>query len=304
MVALRPNSNLRKIAITIIAVFTGVILFYAFLEIDFSGGTSVDRIDVIAESDQKFRNSSESEKVLISKETPKSTSNATPTNPNVLTQKSISLKKKEIPDSDRDQKEAREHLNIKSKKQASNLNSNEKLSVTDLDFYSDITVEIQGEPLSALREQFDSAIGASAPLVKAITLDGDEVYVGGEGYFNLIIVLAHWCPHCRNEVRELTDYLKEADIPGNLKIYSLATSIRSDRPNYPPHEWFESEKWPIPVIVDNEKSDISFHYGVSSYPFFILIDDKGKILSRKPGRIGVEGFQNLFRNIEKIRTDN
>ena len=192
----------------------------------------------------------------------------------------------------------------KSNERTKNFSSNEGLYSKDSDFYSNVTVEIQGDALPPLRDQGDSAIGTKAPIIKGISLEGDEIYIGEEGYYNLIIVLAHWCPHCRNEVRELTKFFKEVDIPSNLKLISLATSIRSDRPNYPPHEWFEHEKWPLPVVVDTAQSEIAIHYGVTSYPFFILIDDKGNIQSRRPGRLGIEGFENLFRNLEKHRSDN
>ena len=193
---------------------------------------------------------------------------------------------------------------IKSNEGSKKPDHNEGLISRDPDFYSNISVEIQGDALPPLGDRGDSAIGTKAPIIRGISLEGDEIYIGGEGYYSLIIVLAHWCPHCRNEVRELTKFLKDVEVPSNLKLISLATSIRSDRPNYPPHEWFEQEKWPLPVVVDTSQSEIAIHYGVTSYPFFILIDDKGNIQSRRPGRLGIEGFENLFSNLEKVRSDN
>ena len=213
-----------------------------------------------------------------------------------LAQKSISVKDAES--------KTEEPLTIKSYEGTKKSNRNEGLISRDSDFYSKISVEIQGDALPPLGDRGDSAIGTKAPIIRGISLEGDEIYIGGEGYYSLIIVLAHWCPHCRNEVRELTKFLKDVEVPSNLKLISLATSIRNDRPNYPPHEWFEQEKWPLPVIVDTSQSEIAIHYGVTSYPFFILIDDKGNIQSRRPGRLGVEGFENLFRNLEKVRSDN
>ena len=83
-------------------------------------------------------------------------------------------------------------------------------------------------------------------------------------------------------------------MPEGIRILSLATSIDSSRANYPPHEWFANEGWPIPVIVDNSNSDIARAIGVSSFPFYVVIDSTGNVSLRIAGRIGVERLERLF----------
>ena len=278
---------------------TAVMLLYGYGEFESSKDEKVISRGIDSNSDRT--NVRNIVPTMASVNSPMQTKQLAPTVTPIpeLAQKSISVKEIESPDS-----KGAETKGEKSNERTKKFSSNEGLYSKDSDFYSNVTVEIQGDALPPLRDQGDSAIGTKAPIIKGISLEGDEIYIGEEGYYNLIIVLAHWCPHCRNEVRELTNFFKEVDIPSNLKLISLATSIRSDRPNYPPHEWFEHEKWPLPVVVDTAQSEIAIHYGVTSYPFFILIDDKGNIQSRLPGRLGIEGFENLFRNLEKHRSDN
>ena len=219
----------------------------------------------------------------------------------VLTEKSISVKEGEVEDLGDKPRKGRKSSDTESNEKSNKSDLSDGLLPDDLDFYSKVSVIIEGDALPPSRERFDSAIGKKAPVVKGISLEGKDIYIGGEGYYHLIIILAHWCPHCRNEVRELTNYLKETEIPSNLQIISLATAIYSDRANYPPHEWFRNEKWPLPVIVDTPQSDIANHFGVTSYPYFILIDDDGKIQSRRPGRLGINGIESLFGYLEKVR---
>jgi thiol-disulfide isomerase/thioredoxin len=219
----------------------------------------------------------------------------------VLTEKSISVKEGEIEDLEDKSRKGRKSLDTESNGKNTKSDLSDGLLPDDPDFYSKVSVIIEGDALPPARERFDSAIGKKAPVVKGISLEGKDIYIGEEGYYHLIIILAHWCPHCRNEVRELTNYLKETEIPSNLQIISLATAIHSDRANYPPHEWFRNEKWPLPVIVDTHQSDIANHFGVTSYPYFILIDDDGKIQSRRPGRLGINGIESLFGYLEKVR---
>ena len=150
----------------------------------------------------------------------------------------------------------------------------------------------------------DSALGWAAPEVKGVGLDGEEIYIGGEGSTTLIMVLAHWCPHCRNEVRELAPFLNETDSLDRVRMVTLLTSINDERANFPPHTWLDLEKWPVPSIVDTPSSQIATAYGISSFPFFIVINDKGEIALRIPGRLGVETLSRLLDAIGDMGEEN
>lgn len=162
-------------------------------------------------------------------------------------------------------------------------------------FYRKIKAQIRGKYLPKLVQGYDdAALGWAAPEIKAVGLDGEEIYIGGEGPTTLIMVLAHWCPHCRNEVRELAPFLNDSDSLDRVRMVTLLTSINEDRPNFPPHTWLDLEKWPVPSIVDTPSNQIATAYGVSSFPFFIVINDRGEIALRMPGRLGTETLGRLL----------
>ena len=172
-------------------------------------------------------------------------------------------------------------------------------------FYRDVKVQIRGKYLPKLVQGYeDSALGWAAPEVKGVGLDGEEIYIGGEGPTTLIMVLAHWCPHCRNEVRELAPFLNETDSLNRVRMVTLLTSINDERANFPPHTWLDLEKWPVPSIVDTPSSQIATAYGISSFPFFIVINDKGEIALRIPGRLGVETLSRLLDAIGDMGGEN
>ena len=172
-------------------------------------------------------------------------------------------------------------------------------------FYRDVKVQIRGKYLPKLVQGYeDSALGWAAPEVKGVGLDGEEIYIGGEGSTTLIMVLAHWCPHCRNEVRELAPFLNETDSLNRVRMVTLLTSINDERANFPPHTWLDLEKWPVPSIVDTPSSQIATAYGISSFPFFIVINDKGEIALRIPGRLGVETLSRLLDAIGDMGGEN
>ena len=169
------------------------------------------------------------------------------------------------------------------------------------EFYREVKVQIRGKYLPKLVQGYeDSALGWAAPEVKGVGLDGEEIYIGGEGPTTLIMVLAHWCPHCRNEVRELAP----TDSLDRVRMVTLLTSINEERPNFPPHTWLDLEKWPVPSIVDTPSSQIATAYGVSSFPFFIVINDKGELALRMPGRLGVETLSRLLDAIGDMGEEN
>ena len=173
------------------------------------------------------------------------------------------------------------------------------------EFYREVKVQIRGKYLPKLVQGYeDSALGWAAPEVKGVGLDGEEIYIGGEGPTTLIMVLAHWCPHCRNEVRELAPFLNETDSLDRVRMVTLLTSINEERSNFPPHTWLDLEKWPVPSIVDTPSSQIATAYGVTSFPFFIVINDKGELALRMPGRLGVETLSRLLDAIGDMGEEN
>jgi len=168
-------------------------------------------------------------------------------------------------------------------------------------FYENAKVQIRGKYLPELVPGYqDTSLGLQAPEIKGTGLDGGEIYIGGEGPTTLVMVLAHWCPHCRNEVRELSPFLNETDSLDRVRIVTLLTSINEERANFPPHIWLDLEKWPVPSIVDTPSSQIANAYGVNSFPFFIVINDKGEVTLRLPGRLGVDTLVKLLNAIEKM----
>ena len=175
---------------------------------------------------------------------------------------------------------------------------------SDPEFYESVLVEVKGLPLPYVREKFDPAVGLKSPTLESVLLDGTPVFIGGEGPTTILMVLAHWCPHCRNEVRELTKHFSDEGLPETVRVMSLATAIDSSRANYPPHKWLENENWPVPVIVDNPDSVIADIFGVNSFPFFIVIDQAGDIALRIPGRMGVDTLERLIEALSGLESRN
>lgn len=159
------------------------------------------------------------------------------------------------------------------------------------------TAQISGSPLPAPPEQSgqkDPAVGMQAPTVTGQTFAGSSLTLPPTGKPALIMFVAHWCPHCRAEVPVITKELQEKGLPQGVDLYAVSTSASKDQTNFPPASWLQKEQWPVPTIADTQDKQIANAYGVSGFPFFVVVDANGKVVARTSGELSVEEFNKLL----------
>ena len=148
-------------------------------------------------------------------------------------------------------------------------------------------VTILGDPIPV-----DPEIGYLAPSFKAQLNDGSELVTvdPADGTVRLIGFFAHWCPHCQREVPRVSKWLEENGVPTEIEILAVSTAVREGTPNYPPSEWFTKERWPTDVFVDNQDNDLAAAYGLSGFPYWVLVDATGTVVHRSSGELTEEQF--------------
>jgi len=156
-------------------------------------------------------------------------------------------------------------------------------------------VEVIGEALEALSESDgDSTIGLTAPTLNGYAFDGSNLSVTpGDGNPYMVVFLAHWCPHCNDEVPRLIEWKESGAVPADLQVIAVSTGVASDRPNYPPSQWVVNKAWPWPVMADSEAMDAARAYGVSGYPFFVIVGADGKVKARASGELGTDRINQI-----------
>jgi len=156
-------------------------------------------------------------------------------------------------------------------------------------------VEVVGEALEALPESGgDSTIGLTAPTLNGYAFDGSNLSVTpGDGNPYMVVFLAHWCPHCNDEVPRLIEWKESGAVPADLQVIAVSTGVASDRPNYPPSQWVVDKAWPWPVMADSEAMDAAQAYGVSGFPFFTIVGADGKVKARASGELGTDRINQI-----------
>lgn len=144
-------------------------------------------------------------------------------------------------------------------------------------------VSLDGQALPVLGDGEDPAVGTRAPVARGVDFDGTQVTIGDGGAPQIVIFLAHWCPHCQAEVPRIVALAESGGIPPAVEVVAVATGTSADRPNYPPSTWLERERWPFPVMLDTSNGSVANAYGVSGFPFFVVLDAEGMVLARGSG---------------------
>ncbi len=144
-----------------------------------------------------------------------------------------------------------------------------------------------------------SAAGMPAPEVVGTDFAGHEVRITDDGHAKAIVFLAHWCPHCQREVPTVQAWLNETGgVPG-VDIYSVATSIDSSRPNYPPSEWLRREGWTAPVIRDDAKNSVLIAYGAGGFPYWVFVNADGTVAVRTSGETTPDQLTAIMSSLQQ-----
>ncbi len=85
------------------------------------------------------------------------------------------------------------------------------------------TPELSGTSLPQMPSQVSvdtSATGLAAPEVFGQDYAGDEVTITNDGPAQAIVFLAHWCPHCQQEVPRVQEWLDNGGGVDGVDLYS------------------------------------------------------------------------------------
>ncbi len=165
-------------------------------------------------------------------------------------------------------------------------------------------VIIEGEFLPDLVDPHtDESVGMPIPSLIGENFDGDVVAVRPtDGVATLVVFLAHWCPHCNNEIPEINRIRDAKAWPSGLRVVGVSTAVAPQRPNFPPQRWLAEKDWTYDVIADaydaNRSTFIAAEaFGVTGFPFMVLIDESGLIRGRWGGELGALALAELVTSL-------
>ena len=153
-------------------------------------------------------------------------------------------------------------------------------------------ISIVGDDLPPLPDGGDDpAVGTPAPTLEGVDPTGQGTTVEYEEP-TLVAFLAHWCPHCQAELPQLVALAEEGALEGIDPVIVL-TGTDQAAPNYPPAPWLDREGWTGRVILDDDGGPAALAFGLTSYPYLVLVDADGNVIARNAGELGLEGLRDF-----------
>jgi hypothetical protein len=131
----------------------------------------------------------------------------------------------------------------------------------------------------------DAAVGVTLPTLTGTGPDGAAAVIGPTGNPQVVVVVAHWCPHCQAEVPRIVTWLRDNTLPAGVTMTTLSTGIDPARPNFPPSTWLRNEGWTAPVLTDDAASSGLAALGFSSFPGFVFVNGDGTVAGRMVGEL-------------------
>jgi len=141
----------------------------------------------------------------------------------------------------------------------------------------------------------DAAVGQVIPTVSGTTLDDKPITISSDGKAKIIMFVAHWCPHCQREVPLIATHLEKAPMPDDVDLIMVSTAVDKNRGNWPPATWLKAAGWTLPVMADSADSTAGKTFGLTAFPYFVVVDADGKVVFRTSGEITVDQFDQLIK---------
>lgn len=131
----------------------------------------------------------------------------------------------------------------------------------------------------------DPAVGTTIPTVKGENFAGKPVTIAPNGNPQMIVFLAHWCPHCNREAPRLASYLKQnGGLPAGVDLTIVPSGSQDTAPNWPPSQWVKDMKiGDLTTLVDDKAQTTAAAFGLTSYPYIVMIDKDGQVVERRAG---------------------
>jgi thiol-disulfide isomerase/thioredoxin len=135
--------------------------------------------------------------------------------------------------------------------------------------------------------------GASATLQRGDTVapitgtewsSGEEITVDfADGTPRLVMVWAHWCPYCQQELPGLAELAATGGIPEGVELVTITTSIDPTRGN-PLDDYLAGLQPGFAVIVDGD-GRLAAALRTTAFPYWVIVAGDGTVLGSATGAL-------------------
>lgn len=162
-------------------------------------------------------------------------------------------------------------------------------------------VEVIGDALAPMPEGVsigdatnDPVVGSVAPTLIGTSFDGSDVTIEADGQAKAVYFLAHWCPHCQEEVPVVQELLDAGSTPDGMTVYAVSTAVSSGQGNFPPSAWLADEGFSGVTMRDDDVSSAFAGFGGQSFPYVVYLDANNQVVARSAGNLDAAATLELW----------
>lgn len=138
----------------------------------------------------------------------------------------------------------------------------------------------------------DPALGCLAPIIDGQNFKGKPVRIGGPTKLpTMVIAGAHWCPHCNEEIPQVSAWLAQDGQGDSFTPVLLSTAVARGQSHYPPKLWVLAVSWTGAIMADSPSDQAAIALGVAAYPTFILLNADGTVFQRFSGQVQLNDLE-------------
>ena len=91
----------------------------------------------------------------------------------------------------------------------------------------------------------------------------------------------------------VVDWLETNELPSNVEVVAISTSVEPTAANYPPSKWFTRENWTPDVLLDSDSGELAKAFGLTSFPYWVVADASGTVVTQASGEQDAAAFSAL-----------
>ncbi len=159
-------------------------------------------------------------------------------------------------------------------------------------------VTVKGAALPTMTDGgTDAGLGKQLPAITGKTYAGDPISLATGGKPEIIFVVAHWCPHCNNEVPRIVKWMDQGRAPAGIRFVGVSTAVDSSAPHYPPSKWLDDENWKVPTLADSKDSEAAKALGTPGYPYILFVKADGTLAARTSGELAIDDLERMAKEL-------
>lgn len=143
----------------------------------------------------------------------------------------------------------------------------------------------------------DPANGEVAPTLTGTDFAGQDVVIEPDGRAKVIYFIAHWCPHCQEEVPKVQELIDAGALPAGVDVYAVSTTTDRTRGNYPPSAWLGGVGFSPPVLRDDDNNRSLVAFGAGAFPFAVYLDADHRVVARSSGTLDTDTMRQLWSSL-------